>query len=96
MVTDPTSMYEDLGSIPGLAQWLRIQREALIQPLAWELSYAAGAALKSHNNNNKNEVKSCMFSYLLYIYRNTDARRGGGGRHRGGKLVHSLKLLIQP
>ena len=67
-VTNPTSIHEDAGSIPGLDQWFRIQcchelwcrsqtrlrsgidvpmgAVALIRPLAQELPYAAGAALK--------------------------------------------------
>ena len=54
--TNPTSICKDRGSIPGLARrikdpalhwlWCRPAAVALIQPLAWELLYATGAALK--------------------------------------------------
>ena len=70
---NPTSILEDSGSIPGLAEWgegssitvsccigcrrssdpvllwlwCRPAAVALIDPLAWELLYVAGAALKS-------------------------------------------------
>ena len=56
VVTNWTRIQEDASSMPGLAQWvkhlalLRLWRRPIaaapFPPLAWELPYAVGAALK--------------------------------------------------
>ena len=65
-LTNPTSIYEDTVSIPELVPWVkdlallwpwcRMAATAQIGPLAWELPYVMGAALK-----DKKTKKKCIY-----------------------------------
>ena len=69
--TNLTSIHENVGLIPGLGQWIHelwgrskmtlgssiAVATAPIQPLAWELQYVAGVAIKSKKEKREKEKK---------------------------------------
>ena len=63
---NPTSIHEDTGLIPGLVQrvkdpvwlWCRLVAAGPIGPLAWELPYGSGAALKRQKDQKKKKKQN--------------------------------------
>ena len=71
-LVNPTSIYEDAGSIPGLTQgvmdpawlwlWYRPAATAPNQPLAWEPPYAMGVAVERQKDKKRNKKeKECIY-----------------------------------
>ena len=55
------------GLDPALLQlWCRPAAVALIQPLAWELPYAAGVALKRKKKKKPNKFSKCSLKIFQY------------------------------
>ena len=85
-----------MGSIPGPAQWIkdlalhelwcRLAASALTPPLAWELPYAAGAALKRKKENQIHNTKSllCLYPFPFYL------------EQKVVLMLESLAAILQP
>ena len=62
-LTNPPRNHEVAGSIPGLAQWVRLAATAPIRPLAWEPPYATEAAQEMAKRPKKTKKNKKLFSF---------------------------------
>ena len=86
METNPTRNHEVVGSVRGLAQWVKdlallwlwLAAVALIRPLAWEPSYTSGVALKSKKKKKgmREENRMVCGPYCLIKENNTPILQG--------------------
>ena len=87
VVLNPTSIHENVGSIPGLSPcelWCRPAAVASIRFLAWELPYATCSALKTNKNKNKKRLITTDLSTQIFQQEREPCLLGD----REYKLIH--------
>ena len=57
--------YRSQSGLDPVLLWHWLAIAVLVQPLAWELPYTTGTALKKQNNNNNKNHSCHQFSFLL-------------------------------
>ena len=68
---NPTRIHEDMDLIPGPTQYVKDLATAAIQPLAWELPYATGTAIKRQKikkTKKKNVAAICSKGCSTYVF----------------------------
>ena len=86
----PDYEHKHASSIPGLAEWVkdlallwlwcRLLATATIPPLAWELLYTSGAALKKQNRKQKMKKRESHRNQGWKLRRGQEGSRKGENR----------------
>ena len=74
-IMNPPGIFEDAGLIPEIVQWdknlallwLWCRQQLQLQPLAWELPYSTGMALKTKKKKKKRKEKQTMWQATVGV-----------------------------
>ena len=99
-----TNIPEDLGLIPGLAQWVedlallwlwhRPAAAALIHPLGWEPPYAMGVALKRQEETKKKKLNVELPFVAQWLTNPSRIHEDAGSTPGLAQWVRDLTLLV--